>query len=148
AAAAAPAPTVQPAVPTSPPSPPPAPAFAPVLDERFTNNQRGWPDNQQSTAWLANGLYHLNVRAPGRFVSVGAPGLQSSGDVEVTGRFRKVGGPPGGGYGLIVRDQGPDPRDGLNQGGRYYVLEVGEGTQFGIWRRENDHWVDLIVFTP
>ena len=142
------APTSPPAAPASSPSPAPEPVFQTVLDERFANNQRGWPDNQQSTAWLGDGVYHLNARDPGRFVSVGAPGLGSFGDVEVTGRFRKVGGPPGGGYGLILRDQGPDPRDGLNQGGRYYVLEVGEGTQFGIWRRETDQWVDLIVFTP
>src|SRR5256885_13138553 len=32
--------------------------------------------------------------------------------------------------------------------GRYYDLEVGEGRQWGMWRREQDHWVDLKVFTP
>ena len=122
-------------------------AFQTVADERFANNQRNWPSNPESTAWIADGVYHLAVRDAGRFVSVGAAGLGAFGDVEVVGRFRKVGGPPGGGYGIIVRDQGPDPRDGLNQGGRYYVLEVGEGTQYGIWRRENDHWVDIIPFT-
>jgi serine/threonine-protein kinase len=123
-----------------------SPAFQPVLDERFADNQRGWPNNQESTAWLTNGVYRLEVRNPGRFVSVGAPGLGAFTDVEVSGRFKKVGGPPGGGYGLIVRDQGPDARDGLSQGGRYYVLEVGEGTQWGMWRRETDRWVDLQPF--
>jgi serine/threonine-protein kinase len=163
AAPAAPAPTAAPsaatsapspapaAPPTSPPvaaSPAPAPAFQTVLDEHFADNQRGWPNNQESTAWLDNGVYRLNARDPGRFVSVGAPGIGPFADVEVSGRFKKVGGPPGGGFGLIVRDQGPDPRDGLNQGGRYYVLEVGEGQQWGMWRRETDHWVDLQPFTP
>ena len=47
-----------------------------------------------------------------------------------------------------MRDQGPDPRDGVSQSGRYYVLEVGEGRQWGMWRRETDHWVDLQPFTP
>jgi hypothetical protein len=130
-------------------SPSPAvPTFQTVFEERFANTQRAWPNNPDSTAWLADGIYRLFAREPGRFVSVGAPGLGVFEDVEVIGRFRKAGGPPGGGFGLIVRDQGPEPRDGLNQGGRYYVLEVGEGTQYGIWRRETDRWVDIIPFTP
>src|SRR6266851_4342471 len=58
-----------------------------------------------------------------------------------------MGGPPGGGYGLVVRDQGPGPRDGVNQDGRYYVLEVGDRREVGIWRRENDHWIDLKSWT-
>lgn len=147
-AAPAPAPSPAPAAPPVAGSPPPVPALQTVLDERFANNQRGWPDNRESTAWLENGVYHLNPREPSRFVSVGAPGIGPFADVEVSGRFKKVGGPPGGGFGLIVRDQGPDPRDGLSQSGRYYVLEVGEGQQWGMWRRETDHWVDLQPFTP
>jgi serine/threonine-protein kinase len=149
-----PAPALSPAPaapPTSPPaaaSPAPTPAFQTVLDERFANNQRGWPDNRGSTAWLDNGVYHLNARDPGRFVSISAPGIGPLADVVVSGRYKKVGGTPGGGFGLIVRDQGPDPRAGVNQGGRYSVLEVGEGQQWGMWRRETDHWVDLQPFTP
>ena len=119
-----------------------------MLDERFANNQHSWPDDKDSTAWIGDGVYHLFAKDAGRFVSIGAPGAGTLRDVEVSGRFRKVGGPPGGGFGLIVRDQGPPPRDGKNQGGRYYVMEAGEGRQYGIWRREQDRWVDLIVFTP
>jgi len=119
-----------------------------ILDERFTDNQRGWPSNPQSVAWFADGAYRILARQPGRFVAIGAPGAGSLGDVVVSGTFRKLGGPPGGGYGLIVRDQGPGPRDGINQGGRYYVLEAGDRGEFGIWRREADHWVDLIPWTP
>lgn len=62
--------------------------------------------------------------------------------------FGKVGGPPGGGYRLIVRDEGPGPRDGANQGGRYYVFEVGDCGELGIWRREDDHWVELLPWSP
>ena len=62
----------------------------------------------------------------------------------VTADFRKLGGPDGGGYGIIVRDQGRAPRDGSSQHGRYYVLEVGDKGEVGIWRREGDHWVDLL----
>jgi hypothetical protein len=68
--------------------------------------------------------------------------------VVVTGAFRKLAGPPGGGYGLIVRDQGGSPRDGQNQRGRFYVFEVGDRGEFGVWRRDEDHWVDLIPWTP
>jgi hypothetical protein len=68
-------------------------------------------------------------------------------DVIVNASFRKVGGPAGGGYGIIVRDQGPAPRDGSNQLGRYYVLEVGDKGEVGIWRREGDRWIDLLPWT-
>ena len=66
----------------------------------------------------------------------------------VTATFRQVGGPPGGGYGLIVRDQGPGPRDGINQAGWYYVLEVGDRGEVGIWRREGDQWIDILPWMP
>jgi hypothetical protein len=66
----------------------------------------------------------------------------------VTAAFRKVGGPPGGGYGIIVRDQGPGPRDGIEQGGWYYVLAAGDRGEVGVWRREGERWVDLFPWTP
>jgi hypothetical protein len=128
-------------------SPPAAGGLRTVLDERFGGGASGWPDNPQSTAWLADGVYRLVARQPGQFVAVGAPGGQRFRDVVVTAAFRKVAGPPGGGYGIIVRDQGPGPRDGVHQGGRYYVLEAGDRGEFGIWRREGDRWVDLIPWT-
>ena len=65
----------------------------------------------------------------------------------VSATFRKVGGPPGGGYGIIVRDQGPGSHDGAQQGGSYYVLEVGDRGEVGIWRREEDRWVDIVPWT-
>jgi hypothetical protein len=119
-----------------------------LLDERFTDNRRGWPDDPNSTAWLAEGGYRLFAREPSKFVAVGAPGAQRIRDVSLTAAFRKVGGPPGGGYGLVVRDQGNGVRDGLNQQGRYYVLEVGDRGEFGIWRRDGDRWIDLVPWTP
>jgi hypothetical protein len=48
---------------------------------------------------------------------------------------------------LIVRDQGPAPRDGLNQDGHYLVLEAGDRGQVGIWRREGNRWIDLVPWT-
>ena len=48
---------------------------------------------------------------------------------------------------MIVRDQGSGPRDGVNQSGRYYVLEVGDRGEVGIWRREDDRWIDLVPWT-
>jgi hypothetical protein len=43
-----------------------------------------------------------------------------------------------------VRDQGPGPRDGLSQSGRYYVLAASDAGNVGIWLREHDRWVDLV----
>jgi hypothetical protein len=68
--------------------------------------------------------------------------------VTVTATFRKVGGPPACSFGVVLRDQGPAPRDGVVQGGRYYVLAAGDRGEVGIWRRENTEWVDLVPWTP
>jgi len=127
-------------------SPGPVTSFATVFYERFADNQRGWPNNPQSTAWFVEGGYRLFARQATRFVAI-APITEPLRDVVVSGAFRKVGGPPGGGYGLIVRDQGLGSRDGLDQGGRYYVLEAGDRGEVGVWRREGDRWVDLLPWT-
>jgi LPXTG-site transpeptidase (sortase) family protein len=124
------------------------PSFRTVLDESFADNRMGWLDNPQSTAWLANGTYRLFAREPRRFVAIAAPLVTPLYDVVVSATFRKTGGPPGGGYGLIVRDQGPTSREGVNQSGRYYVIEVGDRGQIGMWRREEDQWIELLPWTP
>jgi len=120
----------------------------PIFDEGFVDNRNNWPDNPESTAWLVNGTYRLVARHPGRFVALRAPIGESLRDVLVTATFRKLDGPAGGGYGIIVRDQVANPRDGVNQGGRFYVLEVGDKGEVGIWRREADRWIDLVPWTP
>jgi hypothetical protein len=105
-----------------------------------------WLDNQPYAGW-SDGAYRLLARDTMRFVAVGVPVDQPLSDVIVSGTFRKTGGPPGGGYGLIVRDQGPEPRDGVNQELNAYVLETGDLGEYGVWRRDGDHWVDLVPWT-
>jgi hypothetical protein len=128
-------------------APPIAPSRRVVLDERFGDNGRGWPSNPQSTAWLADGGYRLFARDPGRFVAIGVPSVPKLRDVTMTGSFRKVGGASGGGYGLIVRDQGDGARDGLNQGGHYFILEVGDRGEIGVWQRDGNRWIDRLAWT-
>lgn len=141
-----PAPTSAAAVAPPATSTPAAPRL--VLEEPFAGRSRlPWPNDPQANAWLAADGYHLLARQPGQFVAVGPPGGERLRDVIVTATFQKIGGPLGGGYGIILRDQGPGPRDGVSQGGRYYVLEVGDRGQVGMWRREEDHWVDLVAWT-
>jgi LPXTG-site transpeptidase (sortase) family protein len=123
------------------------PALKVLLDEDFQDNRMRWADSARASAWLDQGAYRLAVREPGMFVAVGAPVSTSLADVVVSARFRKVGGPPGGGYGVIVRDQEPTTRDGIRQSGRYYVLEVGDRGEVGVWRREDNAWVDLVPWT-
>jgi hypothetical protein len=150
--AATTAPTTAPAatVAAQPTTPPAAATVAPsgprtLLDEKFDDNARDWPNNPQGTAWITGGSYRISPRQAGQFVAIGVPAVgQILQDVIVSATFRKVGGPAGGGYGIIVRDQGPAPRDGSNQQGRYYVLEAGDKGEVGIWRRENDRWIDLL----
>jgi hypothetical protein len=96
--------------------------------------------------WVA-GAYRLSARAPGRFVAASAPLADPVGDVSISATFNKIGGPRGGGYGFILRDQEPARRDGLNQNGQFYVVEVSDRGEFGMWRRDDDHWVDLVNWT-
>jgi hypothetical protein len=118
-----------------------------VLEEDFAGNRRRWPDLPR-VARILNSSYLLTPPEPGQFVAIGAPIMDLPRDAIVSARFRKVGGPPGGGYGLIVRDQEPDRRDGLNQGGRFYVLAVGDRGDFGVWLRDRDRFVALLPWTP
>src|SRR5262249_270618 len=90
--------------------------------------------------------YHLAARRPGQFVAVGVSLDQQLRNVLVSATFRKVGGPPGGGYGIIVRNQGP--LDGLTQAGNYLVFEVGDKGEVGIWRGQDNQWVDILAWTP
>jgi signal peptidase I len=125
-----------------------APATGPAIPlSGAVSDEPGWPSDPTGTAWFVGSSYHLSANRATQFVAIAAPVPDVYADVQVTAMFHKIGGPPGGGYGIIVRDEGPGPRDGINQGGRYYVAEVGDRGEVGIWRRENDHWVDLQPWT-
>jgi hypothetical protein len=130
------------------PSPSVAPGPQTVLDTRFEpGGQQGWPNNRQGVAWLAQDGYHLRARTPGRFVAIGVPRGPSVADVLVSLSYRKIDGPPGGGVGVILRDQEPGQRDGVSQTGNFYVLEVSDMGDVGIWRRKADEWLDLVPWT-
>ena len=142
------APTVAPLVqPTTPPAPAMADQFRLMTDERFAAPTLPWRSQPNSTSWLADGAYHLTPRDAGRFIALSVPGATNLGDVVVSGSFRKVEGPAGGGYGLIIRDQAPASRDGLGQDGRYYVFEIGDRGELGVWLRDGDTWLDLLPWT-
>jgi hypothetical protein len=118
--------------------------LAPLFDERFASNDAGWPSNPVGATLITNGTYRITTRQAGQFAAVGAPVANVPADVVVNASFRKLAGPAGGGYGIIVRDQDQTLRDGTSQDGHYYVLEVGDKGEVGIWRRDADHWVDLL----
>lgn len=120
-----------------------------VLDENFGATPVGWPNQPPGTAsWHADSAYRLEHREPGHFVAIDAPLTTTFDKVVVSARYHKTGGPSGGGYGLVVADQAPGPRDGVNQGGRFVVLEAGDQGLIGVWQRENDRWIDLQPWTP
>jgi hypothetical protein len=116
----------------------------PLFDETFATNAAGWPDNSSGAAWFADGAYRLATRQAGQFVAITAPFASVPADVAVNATFHKVSGPPGGGYGIIVRRQSAPTQDGTDQGGQYYVLEVGDKGEIGVWRRDGDQWIDLL----
>ena len=146
AAAARVQPTLAPTIAPTPAQPTAVPTAAArtLLDEDFTASALNWPNDPQGTAWLTSGSYQLATRDASKFVAISAPVAQTPNDVVVSATLRKVSGPIGGGYGIILRDQGPLPQEGTRQDGRYYVLEVGDKGEVGIWRRESDHWVDVL----
>jgi hypothetical protein len=119
-----------------------------VLDELFATPPSGWPDDAEGVAWHEAGRYHIAPPTAGEFVAIGSPITGALSEVVVSATFRKVGGPHGGGFGLIVCDQDSDSRDGREQGGRFVVAEIGDVGTVGVWRREHDHWVDLVPWTP
>jgi len=115
-----------------------------LIDVRFASGPKpGWLDNPPYARW-SDGAYRFQARQATHFVAVSAPLDRPLGDVVVSATFRKTGGPPGGGYGLVIRDQGPAPLDGVNQEGSYYVVEAGDQGDIGVWRRDGDHWIDLV----
>jgi len=156
----APAPAAAPVAPAAAPSQPPAVAAAPapapapapidgfhtVLDAQFGTDQPRWLKNGSLVGWT-DGAYRISAQQPTHFVAVGAPLKEPVTDAVVSATFRKLAGPAGGGYGLIVRDQGPGPRDGAAQEGNFYVAEAGDRGEFGIWRRELDRWIDIVPWT-
>jgi hypothetical protein len=99
-------------------------------------------------AWFGPDGYHVRARTPGRFVALGVPQTSNTGEVSTQLRYKKLAGPPGGGVGIILRDQATQARDGQDQSGRFYVLEVSDTGNVGIWRRDGDTWVDLVPWTP
>jgi hypothetical protein len=138
----------------------PAPAPAPVvqqppaadstlgtlslIDDRM---RRAWPDNPDGPAWFSGAGYRLYARTPGEFVALRAPTVGPVDDVVVSATFRKIGGPPGGGYGVIVRDQGVSAGNGVDQSGQFLVAAIGDRGDFGVWRRDGRQWIDLVPRT-
>jgi hypothetical protein len=117
-----------------------------LMDEHFAHT---WPQDPRSTAWMgSSGGYRLAARVPGQFVAVRAPLTDVPADIVVTARFRKTGGPSGGGYGLVLRDQWTSAGDGVDQSGQYIVAEVNDTGEFGIWWRNADRWTELQPWTP
>jgi hypothetical protein len=115
-----------------------------LIDVRFASGPKpGWLENPPYAGW-SDGAYRFQAKQATHFVAVSAPTDRALGDVVVSATFRKTGGPPGGGYGLVVRDQSPDPLDGVNQNASFYVVEAGDQGDIGVWRRDGDHWVDLV----
>src|SRR5262249_39710918 len=99
--------------------------FQTVFEERFDGRQTGWPaDSIGAVRRVASG-WQLTTRSDGSFVAIGAPIPTPLHDVVVAATFAKIGGAPGGAFGLFVRDDGRAPRDGRSQVGRFYVAAVG-----------------------
>ena len=135
----------EPPTPQPQPSPTATSVRGPLFDVPLTRPIPGWTNDPTGTAWFSSDGYHLLARDAGRFVATAIPLGHSVQDVVVSATFHKVGGPSGGGYGVILRDQGSaTERDGRNQSGEYLVFEVGDRGDIGVWQRDQTHWIDII----
>jgi hypothetical protein len=119
------------------------------MAERMVAPLANWPSNPDGNAWFdPDSGYHLYAREPGRFVATGVPLAQSLANGVLSAQFRKVDGPIGGGYGLIIRNQGnASELDSRNQLGRYMVLEIGDRGDVGIWERNQTRWIDVVPWS-
>ena len=82
----------------------------------------------------------------GQFVALSIPlGLDVQ-DVVLNGTFEKTGGPDGGGYGLILRDQGPGVA-GSTQSGRFLLFEAGDRGEVAVWQRDGARWIEIMPWT-
>jgi hypothetical protein len=66
--------------------------------------------------------------------------------VVATATFVKNSGPQGGGYGVILRDQGTSPLDGQAQDGRFLLFEVGDRGEVSIWQRDGARWTAVMAW--
>jgi LPXTG-site transpeptidase (sortase) family protein len=121
-----------------------------VYDVRPGPGVTGWSEDAEGLTRVTPEGYRLTARRPGEFVLRATPVTAPLRDAVVTGDFRKVGGPAGGGYGLVVRDQGSGqgPAEGHDQRGRFYVLAASDRGEVGVWRRDGDRWIVLLPWTP
>jgi hypothetical protein len=49
---------------------------------------------------------------------------------------------------VIVREQASEAAGAVGPRDRYYLLEVGDRGEIGIWRRDGQRWIDLYPWTP
>jgi hypothetical protein len=120
-----------------------------VFDERFVDGRSGWPNEPGGTAWISNsetlgGSYELRVRDAGGFTVIEAPLAATFRDAVVTARFRKVVGPPGSSYGIIVRSTGIAAVGGIKDSSRYYLFEASDLGEYEVLRRDDDRWTSLV----
>ena len=132
--------------PPAQPTPNVAPTVNSILfDAPVTSPVTGWTNDPAGTAWFGVDGYRLYARDAGRFVATAIPLGRPVQDISISAAFHKIGGPVGGGYGFILRDQSPSgDRDGRNQSGRYLVAEVGDRGDIGVWQRDDTHWIDIV----
>jgi hypothetical protein len=127
-------------------------ADAPSASARPTSGAslaHAWPDDVRGPSWFGAAGMRLKASEPGRFVTARPPLDVVPDDLTVAARFRKVGGPSGGGYGVIVRDQASSSGGVAadDQLGTFVVAEVGDRGEFGVWQRQGDRWLGLVPWT-
>jgi hypothetical protein len=114
-----------------------------LLDENFAAIPASWLNQTEGPTWRPDAGYLVTTPAGRQYVTVAAPLAQPLGDVAVTALFQKTSGPPGSGYGLMVRTQDIRSSGAHVEPRRFLLFEVNDAGRFGVWRRDGDSWIDV-----
>lgn len=102
-----------------------------------------WP----TTGWYGTtwrDWIRLSACLPDHFVAISAPVTERPLDIQVSARFRNWRAARWRLRFDYIRDQSPAILDGTQQEGNFLIFEADDRSEFGIWRRLQDTWQDLV----
>jgi hypothetical protein len=119
------------------------PSWRVILCDTFDANVNGWPTGNVSSQYgtgnrqITGGKYRWDDTAHQGEVLYAFPKISSVGDFYLTVLGRRISGPQGAAYGVMLRN------DGIN----YYFLEIRDDQVFRFSRWYQHEWMTLINWT-
>lgn len=117
-----------------------APKWPVIFSDSFEDNHNDWPDGEElgslaNITWgIADGKYQWKAQAKEAFVWWAYPDIIDVSNFYLTVNVKQVSGPEDGEYGVIFRLTGDTD---------FYLFEIDQLGQFGVFIRLEDAWVTL-----